>query len=244
MISQEPAITSGCFPTTKWTVLLNVIQRGDAKAASAALESFCTQYRPAIRNFFLRRRVNPDEAEEYTQNFLLQRILKPWEGRDGFLHAAQMREAGKFRSFLSHVLWLHLQDEWRRKSAVTTGGRTEQVSLSDPEFRAEELCGISFETFGRELDRELAMEIIRKAAVRSSRHSKYHEAHLRGQMTQAQAARELGIKENAFKVAHHRFRERLARDIWAEVSNLVSQDETAVRDEIAYLMSLFAEGDL
>jgi len=74
MMSQEPAFTSGCFPTTKWTVLLNVIQRGDAKAASAALESFCTQYRPAIRNFFLRRRVNPDEAEEYTQNFFLQRI--------------------------------------------------------------------------------------------------------------------------------------------------------------------------
>ena len=122
------------------------------------------------------------------------------------------------------------------------GGRTEQVSLSDPEFRAEELCGISFETFGRELDRELAMEIIRKAAARSSRHSKYHEAHLRGQMTQAEAARELGIKENSFKVAHHRFRERLARDIWAEVSNLAGEDETAVRDEIAYLMSLFAEG--
>lgn len=133
-MSQEPAITSGCFPTTKWTVLLNVIQEGDAAAAASALESFCAQYRPAIRNFFVRRGVDPDEAEEYTQNFFLQRILKPWEGRDGFLHAAQRREAGKFRSFLSHVLWLHLQDEWRRKSAMTTGGGPSKFPCPTPSF--------------------------------------------------------------------------------------------------------------
>lgn len=237
---QNTASLSGCFPTTQWTVVLNVIQQGDAVAASAALEDFCAQYRPAIRNFFVRRGVDPDQAEEYTQNFFVQRILKPWAGRDGFLHTAERRAGGKFRGFLSHVLWLHLHDEWRRKSAVTTGGRTEKISLSDPDLRMEELCGVSYETFGRELDRELALEIIRKAAARS-RHSKYHEAHLRGEMTQAEAAQELGMKENAFKVAHHRFQERLSRDIWAEVSNLVGPDETEVRAEIAYLMSLFAE---
>jgi hypothetical protein len=119
----------------------------------------------------------------------------------------------------------------------------EKISLSDPDFPVEEICGVSYETFGRDFDRELALEIIRKAAAHS-RHSKYHEAHLRGEMTQAEAARELGMKENAFKVAHHRFRERLSRDIWAEVSKLVGPDEAEVRAEIAYLMSLFAEGGL
>ena len=147
----------------------------------------------------------------------------------------------KFRGFLCHVLWLHLQDEWRRTSAVTSGGRVEKISLSDPEFPVEEIIGVSYENFGREFDRELALEIIRKAAARS-RHSKYHEAHLRGEMTQAEAACELGMKENAFKVAHHRFRERLARDIWAEVSRLVGPDESEIRAEMAYLMSLFAQG--
>jgi RNA polymerase sigma-70 factor (ECF subfamily) len=230
------------FPTTEWTTILKVIQNGDAPEATAALEVFCISYLPAIRNFFLRRGVAPDQAEEYTQNFFVRRILQPWDGREGFLHAAERRGDGRFRSFLCHVLWLHLHDEWRAISAVTTGGQAEKISMSDPDFRAEELCGVSYETFGRTFDRELALEIIRKAAARS-RHSKYHEAHLRGELSQAEAAGELGLKEGAFKVAHHRFRERLSDDLWAEVSKLVGPDNAEVRAEIAYLMSLFAEGD-
>ena len=240
MKPQDSTPSAGCFPTTEWTVLLDVIQKGDSASAAAALEDFCERYRPAIRNFFVRRGVDADQAEDYTQNFFVQRILSPWEGREGFLHKAERRAAGKFRGFLCHLLWLHLQDEWRRKSAACRGGQMQPISLSGPDFPVEELCGISYETFGRDFDRQLALEVIRKAAARS-RHSKYHEAHLRGEMTQAEAARELGMQENAFKVAHHRFRERLARDIWAEVASLAGPEEADIRAEIAYLMSLFAE---
>lgn len=77
MTPQDSKLPSGCFPTTEWTVLLEVIQKGGTTAASVALENFCGQYRPAIRNFFIRRGVDPDQAEEYTQNFFVQRILKP-----------------------------------------------------------------------------------------------------------------------------------------------------------------------
>ena len=62
-------------------------------------------------------------------------------------------------------------------------------------------------------------------------------------MAQAEAARELGIKENAFKAAHHRFRERLSREIWRRFPNSSGRMvEAEVRAEIACLMSLFAEG--
>ncbi len=230
-----------CFPTTQWTLVLNVIQRDDGAAATDALGTFCERYRQAIRNFFLRKGVKPDRAEDYTQLFFTEKILKRWNGRDGFLHTARRIESCRFRSFLSHVLWRFLQDQWGKERAITTGGQAAHVSLSDPELHLDETIPGTYEVFGREFDRELALEIIRKAAARS-RHSKYHEAHLRGEMTQAEAARELGMQENAFKVAHHRFRERLARDLWAEVSRLVGPDEAEVRAEIAYLMSLFAEG--
>ena len=235
---QPPEPPKDCFPTTQWTALLDVVQQGDSAAAFAALDSFCLRYRPAVRNFFVRRGVDPHQAEEYTQNFFLLRILKPWEERNGFLHKAERRELGKFRSFLCHVLWQHLQDEWRRRSAVTTGGQAEKISLDNPETPVDVICGASYEAFGRDFDRELALEIIQKAAERS-RHSRYHLAHLRGEMSQAKAATELGILENAFKVAHHRFRERLFRDVWDEVSSLVGPDEAEVRTEIGYLMSLF-----
>ncbi|HUZ06849.1 MAG TPA: hypothetical protein VMV89_05105, partial [Candidatus Paceibacterota bacterium] len=110
MKTQEPTPASSCFPTTEWTLILDVIQKGDALAASTALELFCGQYREAIRNFFLRRGVDREHAEEYTQNFFIKRILKPWDNRNGFLHKAGRREDGKFRCFLCHALWLHLQD--------------------------------------------------------------------------------------------------------------------------------------
>jgi DNA-directed RNA polymerase specialized sigma24 family protein len=237
---EDSGAPPGCFPTTEWTQIFDVIQQGDGPAASAALENFCEQYRPAIRNFFLRRGADFEHAEEYTQNFFLQRILKPWDGRASFLHTAERRAGGKFRNFLSHVLWLHLHDEQRKALAVNTGGQAEKISLSDPEHSAEELGGVSYEAFGRTLDRELALEIIRRAAARSC-HSQYHEAHLRGEMSQAEAARELDIQEGTFKMAHHRFRRRLAEDIRAEVARLVGPDEGEVREEIAYLISLFAE---
>lgn len=231
---------SDCFPTTQWTLILEVIQAGDQSAALDALNRFCERYRPAIRNFFLRRGFAMQQAEDYTQAFFASRIIEKWDTRDGFLHAAERRDSGKFRSFLCHVLWRFLQDKWREEKAVTVGGQTKHISLSDPESRIEEICGESFEGFGREFDRVLAVEIIQKAACRS-KHSKYHEACLRGEMSQVEAAKELGMRENAFKQAHHRFRERLARDIWEEVSKLAGPDEAEVRAEIRYLMSLFAE---
>ena len=74
---------SKCFPTTQWTLVLDVIQREDGAAATDALQTFCERYRPAIRNFFLRKGVNPDRAEDYTQMFFTEKILKRWDGRDG-----------------------------------------------------------------------------------------------------------------------------------------------------------------
>ena len=49
------------------------------------------------------------------------------------------------------------------------------------------------------------------------------------------------IHKGMAKQAFHRFRERLARDLWEEVGKLVGPDEADIRAEIAYLMSLFAE---
>lgn len=138
------------------------------------------------------------------------------------------------------MLWLHLNDERRKQCAVTGGGQVEKVSLSDPDYAGEEIGGVSYVAFGREFDRELALEIIRKASARSQ-HSKYHEAHLRGEMSQAEAARELGMQEATFRVAHHRFRKRLLENVRAEVSRLVGPDEHEIQAETAYLLSLFVE---
>lgn len=221
-------------------MILEVMQQGDHAAALDALNRFCEQYRPAIRNFFLRHGFSTEQAEDYTQAFFTGHILEKWDARDGFLHTVERRESDKFRSFLCHILWRFLQDELRKQRAAKAGGQAIHISLSNPESRIGEIWDESFERFGRKFDRVFAIEIIQRAS-RRSKHSKYHEACLRGEMSQAQAAKELGMQENAFKQAHHRFRERLARDIWEEVSKLAGPGEADIRAEIRYLMSLFAE---
>ena len=232
--------TSGCFPTTEWTRVITVIQQGDESAAFKALGEFCERYRPAIRNFFRRRGCSEDQAEDYTQAFFETRIVTRWAKRDGPLHIVQRDGQGLFRCFLCHVLWRFLQDEWKKQLAARAGGGVTHVPLDDLQLAEGDGEQEGFNKFGREFDREFAREIIRKAAERS-RHSQYLLAHLRGEMSQEEAAGHLGLTANAFKQAYHRFRQRLAQDLWEEVSKLAGPGEKEIRAEIRYLMSLFAE---
>jgi DNA-directed RNA polymerase specialized sigma24 family protein len=228
-----------CFPATQWTQVIGAIQSGDGEVAWGALVEFCNRYRSAIVQFFLRRGCTPEQAEEYTQSFFLSRILARWEDRSGFLHNVQRKEDKRFRSFLCRLLWCFLKDQWKAERSGKAGGSFPHVSLDD----ANPLeCGDpkALDSFGREFDRVFALEIIRQAAARS-KHSEYLQAHLRGELAQEAAARAMGISENAFKQAYHRFRERLAKSLWEEVGKLAGPDDREIRAEIAYLMSLFAE---
>ena len=92
-----------------------------------------------------------------------------------------------------------------------------------------------------ECDRIFAVEIIQRAAERSP-HSKYLVAHLKGEVSQKDAGKELGLSEEAFKAAYNRFKDRVALNLRDEVSKLVGPDEKEIRAEIEYLIRLFGEG--
>lgn len=227
-----------CFPTTQWTQVIEVIQRSDPPTAMAALNEFCERYRPAVYQFFRRKGRGHEVAEDYTQEFFTSRVLKQWDRRTGFLYTAERGEQRRFRSFLAHVLWRFLQTEWTRERSSRTGGSTPHLSLADIPPSEEPAADDDFKSFGSEFDRAFALEILQRAA-RRSKHSKYLLAHFFEELSQSEAARELGYSENSFKQAYHRFRERLARDLWEEVAQLAGPDENEIRAEIRYLMSLF-----
>jgi RNA polymerase sigma factor (sigma-70 family) len=240
MVNKQNAAASGCFPTTQWTMILEAIQKRDEATARNALNVFCERYRPAIYNFFLRKGLEEHRANDYTQAFFTSRVLERWDSRDSFLHVAERREAAKFRSFLCAVLWQFLIDEIRKEKSQKAGGHAIHISLSDMESGIEIKDGELYEDFGRDFDHAFATEIIHKI-ISQLRHSKHHEACLRGKMSQAQAAQALGMTENSFKQAHFRFRKRLSQEIREEVGKLVAADEAEIDAEIRYLMSLFAE---
>lgn len=240
-MAEQPDNIHGAYPTTQWTQLIEVIQKGDGELASAALGEFCVRYRPAIYNFFRRHaKCSHEHAEDYTQNFFSKRILEKWNDRAGFLHKAERRENAKFRSFLANVLWKFLMDEWKKGAAQAAGGDIPHATLDGLDLPDTQDEASAFSRFGRQLDSELALELIKKSAARF-KHSEWLEAHLRGDISQKEAAEKLGLSENAFKQAYSRFRERLAVSLWEEVAKLAGPDEEEIRTEIRYLMSLFAE---
>lgn len=239
MSDPEPMPSASSFPSTQWTQIIEVIQKGETEAATAALADFCERYRPVVYGFFRRRGCNHEQAEDYAQEFFRTRILKPWDDRNGFLHTAQRSEQGKFRSFLCQVLWRFLQDQWKAQRTAKGGGNVPHFSLEGLELDGAGADQESFKRFGSEFDRVFAWEIIRRAAERS-KHSRHILAHFKGEISQKEAADKLHFSENAFRQAFHNFRKRLARDFWDEVANLVGPDENEIRAEIKYLISLFS----
>jgi RNA polymerase sigma factor (sigma-70 family) len=233
-VEPEP---SRCFATTKWTVVIQVIQQGADPQAAAALEQFCRQYRGAIYNFIHRRGYSHERAEDLTHEFLETRILEKWSLRDSFLHRAQ-RDQGRFRSFLSHVLIRFLQDKSRSGRAITTGGQVEHVSTESMAETGQILPGAVEADPSRGFDVEFARTIL-ELATKNLRNSDHHLAVLMSKKPQPAVAEELGMSDATFRVNHLRFRQRLAEAIRLEIRNVVGDDENDVNEEIRYLMSLF-----
>jgi DNA-directed RNA polymerase specialized sigma24 family protein len=235
-MSDSKAAASGCFPTTQWTQIIGSIQSAESDVALVALNEFCECYRPAVLGFFRRHGCDPDQAEELTQEFFVKRILTPWDDRASFMHAAE-RSKGSFRSFLCHVLWFFLKDQWKARRTARAGGDVQHIPLEDLAPADELADHEAFKKFGSAFDRVFAQQIIQRAAERS-KHSKHLLMYLRGEISQQQAARQLGLSENAFKQAYHRFKERLADDLAEEVAKLAGPAEDEIRAEIRYLMTL------
>jgi len=224
------------YPATQWTMIIEVIQKGDEKAAWGALEGFCEGYRPAVYNFFRRRGVNHADAEEYTQEFFLTRIHERWDVREGFLFKAHRDQKSRFRCFLCTVLRRFLIDKWRELQRTPLQVDDPNPVLSTLDMASDEDPG----RFDREFDRAIALEIFQKAAGNST-HSRFLLAHFRNEITQAEAAKALRIKENAFKQSFSRFRKSFPRNLRNEVKKLVGPEKSEIDAEIRHLISIFAQ---
>jgi len=227
----------GCFTTTKWTLVIQVIQQGDNEAAVRALQEFCLQYRAPIYGFIRRRGYGHERAEDLVHDFVRSRLLQNSMEADSFVHRAQ-RQQGRFRSFLSHVLIRFLQDQARADGALSAGGKADHVSTEVLSESGQTLPGTVEADGGRQFDLEFARTII-ALATQQLKHSAHHLAVLMGKKQQAEVAHELGMSEPTFRVNHLRFRQRFGAAIREEIKKVVGEDENEVNEEIRYLMSLF-----
>ena len=208
--------------------------------ARNALQKLCQMYWYPIYAYIRCRGHNEADAKDLTQAFFT-RMLET----DGFSTADRMK--GRFRSFLLGAVKHFLVDEWRRTRAKKRGGDYQIVEWDamNPETRYASVESVQAPEIL--FDKEWALE-----TVNASLAALKEEMRIAGKEKQFQKlkvfltgtgpgnrqalAEELGLNENALKVAIHRLRKRYRELLRSAVlETLESNDDLEM--EMQYLIS-------
>lgn len=218
---------------------------GNTPESRAALSELCEAYYQAVFRFLRREGRTEDEAQELTQEFF-SRILKR-----GDLNADPDR--GRFRSYLLGAVKHFLADQRKAANREKRGGGVEDARLD-----ADDGSGQAGVTPGQAptsdtwFDRQWALTLMERGLV--SVEKEFEAAGKLNQFTvlkhwligetkqlsQADAARQLGWTETAVKVAVHRLRKRFRETIRAEIAQTVAEGAD-VDAELRYLVEVLVE---
>lgn len=215
--------------------------RAEPERARAALEELCRAYWYPLYAYARRRRLSSHDAEELVQSFLAALLAR------GDLRRVE-RSRGRFRSFLLASLSHHLARERDRARARKRGGGRRVLSLD--RAAAEERFGLEpahGDTPERTFERAWAAEVLDRALTRLR--DEYRAAGkerifeglqdalgaARGEVDGARRAAELGLSDEALRVALHRLRRRFREHLRREVAETVRRPEE-VEAELAELL--------
>jgi RNA polymerase sigma-70 factor (ECF subfamily) len=228
---------------TRWTLVLRA-GSGDPASREALAELCALYWQPVFR--FLRGEGRSEEvARELTQEFFARLLAS------GSVAADPGR--GRFRSYLFGAVKHFLQDARAYDQRLKRGGGLAPDPLPDESTAAGQAARVPAvaPTADAHFDREWALHVLERALATlaaelraAGKGEVFHtlKPWLTGasaDITQAQAAAQLGISEGAVKVAIHRlrlkFRELVRRDIAATVDRAEDVD-----DEVRYLVEVLA----
>lgn len=228
------------FVTTQWTRVLEA--RGDSLEAKSALSDLCAAYYAPVFAFIRRNAPDEDAARDLTQEFFV-RIL----ARQGIDTVDPQR--GRFRSFLLGATQHFLADmrDHARRLKRNGGQSLESIDPGTDTSPGLQLPDPTVPNPDREFDRKWALTLLDRALATLAEEHKTAEKisqfeilkpWLTGDtsnLSQANAARQLGLSEGAVKVAIHRLRRRFREVIKNEIGQTVS-DRSHVDEELHYLL--------
>jgi RNA polymerase sigma-70 factor (ECF subfamily) len=182
-----------------------------------------------------------DESQDLTQAYFAWLLEKNTV-------AAADRERGRFRAFLLTSLKNFLANEWEKQRAQKRGSGRAVLSLDfaagESRFRSEPLDQLTPE---RLFDKQWALTLLEQvlgglrqeyATAGQSRQFEVLKAFLAGSAAgYAEAAAQLGLTENATRVAAHRLRQRYRERLRAEIAHTVDGPEE-VDDEVRRLFEV------
>lgn len=216
------------FRTTRWTQVLQA--RGDSPEAKSALSELCAAYYAPVFGFIRRNASSEEAARDLTQEFF-RRLL----ARQGIEGVQPSR--GRFRSFLlgavKHFLAdMRKHDQRQKRGAGQTMEPLEPGTDTSPGLQLPDPAAPNPED---EFDRKWALTMLERALGSLAREqdlagkSAQFEAlkpWLTGeiqQISQADAARQIGLNEGAVKVAIHRLRRRFREVLKGEIGQTLSE---------------------
>lgn len=240
-VPDEPEAGPRRFESTRWSLVL-AARDGGAAGAAEALAALCAAYWYPLYAFVRRKGYDAESARDLVQGFFTRFLEK------GDL-ASVDRAKGRFRTFLMTSCTHFLANHADRERALKRGGGRSPVPIEGVE--AERRYGREPShtmTAERLFERRWATTLLENvlaalgAEMARAGKSRQFEA-LRpalvgdgGRVPYAQIAAELGISEEAARVAAQRLRRRYRDRLRAEVAQTID-DPAGVDDEIR---SLFA----
>ena len=238
--SHTPTTSPAAFVTTQWTQVLEA--RGDSPQAKAALSDLCAAYYAPAFAFIRRTAQDEDSARDLTQEFFARLLAR--QGVDGVDPAR-----GRFRSFLLGAV-KHFLANMHGHAHRLKRGAGQPMESTDPGTDTSpglQLPDPKAPSPDREFDRKWALTLlVRALAALAEEHQAAGKADqfealkpwLTGDtenISQADAARQLGLNESAVKVAIHRLRRRFREVIKNEIGQTLS-DRSQVDEELHYLL--------
>lgn len=238
------AIPNDIFATTHWTVVL-AAGRKHTPQSDTALEQLCKTYWFPLYAYVRRRGHSKEDAEDLTQAFFAKFLEK------NYLENLS-NERGRFRAFLLASLKHFLANEWDKSQRQKRGGGAAHLSLdwqtADTQFQVASKGASPDQEFDREWAVALLAKVIEslqtefKAEGRSRQFfelKKFLSAG-KGEVSYADAARNLEMEEGAVRVAAHRLRKRYRQLLRDEIAQTLS-DPAQVEEEMRSLFGAFCK---
>jgi RNA polymerase sigma factor (sigma-70 family) len=231
------------FATTHWSAV--ALAADPSSSGAEALEQLCKTYWYPLYAYIRRQGHAPEEAQDLTQSFFARLLAK------GYLANAD-RERGRFRTFLLSSLQRFLINEWQKASARKRGGGEIPISWDDPEAENRYLAeGVEPASPEKLFEKRWALALLEQVLARleaefvqacRGKDFEHLKVLLWGEKSAppyAQVAAQIGITENALKMAVHRLRRRYRELLRAEVARTVLSP-AEVDEELRYLISIFS----
>jgi DNA-directed RNA polymerase specialized sigma24 family protein len=227
----EDRTVAGQFPQTRWSIVQRARSDEPTAETRRALEDICTGYWLPIYAFIRRTGVRPAEAEELTQEFLMN--LAQGEYLD---HADRQR--GKLRTFLLGCVKHFLANQRRTANRLKRGGGVAPVSIdqavAEHGYAAEPTDELTPDAvFERRWAKSLMEQVMAALAAEMEQEGKrpLYDAllpftHLEAKpATLAETADKLGMNEAAVKLAISRRRHRLRDRLREAVAETLGPDD-------------------